>query len=469
VHKLGFTDASFLYLERDGAPMNIASVQLFEKPTPDMDMGAFVRRFKRYLAARVQGVEFMTRRLKPTPFELDQPVWVDDDEFNIGRHVFRTRLATPGTERQLAKLVARLHEAPLDRNHPLWEMHVIDGLADGKFALYSKYHHAAVDGVSAQRIMDVLYSDRADHDPEPLPRATPDSPNNARLVFDAMLNLALQPFEQLTRAGDRLRALGRVGERFQQATAGAAAQNAPRTPFNVGVGEYRAIALTSLPLAEMRGVGKRVGASLNDVLLAVCADGLRRYLQRGNALPDSPLIAGIPVSLRQPGDTGFDNKVSLLRASLATDVEDPIERLKTIAQSTREGKELLTDARALLPDDLHVPGMSWLLGNASATARQLGWHNVATPAINVLVSNVPGPRKTKYLLGARMLTHYPISVVTDGNALNVTVQSYDGRIDLGVTACLDAVADVDVLRDDILEGWRTLKRACRPPAAQAAA
>ncbi|MGD8418430.1 MAG: wax ester/triacylglycerol synthase family O-acyltransferase [Pseudomonadales bacterium] len=469
MHKLGFTDASFLHLERNGAPMSIASVQHFTVPTADFDISAYFQRLKRYLAARVHGIPFMTRRLKRTPFDLDQPVWVTDPDFDINCHVFRTRLPAPGTDRQLATLIAHLHEQPLDRSRPLWEMHLIDGLTDDTFVLYNKYHHAAIDGVSGQQILNVLYSDSPDSSPQPAARTRADLAENGELVFNAMMNLTLQPLEQLARMGERMRAASRIAALLRNAPDDAATASAPATPFAVRVSPYRNFATTSLPLNQMRLLGKRVGASVNDVLLAVCADGLRRYLERHDALPAAPLLAGIPVSLRSHGDRSFNNKVAMLRASMATDVEGPAERLVAISRSTRAGKELLNEARALIPDDVHMPGLSWMLQSAVNVADRLNLGNVLTPACNVIISNVPGPRKTRYLLGAEMLTHHPVSIAADGNALNITVQSYKGRLDLGITACLEAVPDVEALRDDLDAGWEALVAACEPGRLQIAA
>jgi len=461
VQKLGIVDASFLYFERDGALMNIASVQRFVKPREDLDMPEFHGQLKRYLAARVHGVDFMTRRLQWTPFDLDQPAWATDPSFDIARHVLRTRLSPPGSDRQLEALIARLHERPLDRGRPLWEMHLIDGLQDGTFALYSKYHHAAVDGVAAQQIMNVLYGDTPDRNPLPAPATQTDAVSRGQLLFDALLNLAMQPVEQFAAMSERLASLARVNARLRDGTAGAASLRAPHTPFNVRVSDYRAFASASLPLAEMRALGKRVGASANDVLLAVCAEGLRRYLQRSSQLPDAPLIAGVPVSVRAASDHSFRNKVSMLRASLETQIDDPLDRLKAIAESTRAGKALLADARGLLPDDVHIPGLASFLQYANRVAGRLPWSEMVEPACNVLISNVPGPRKTKYLLGAEMLSHHPVSIAADGSALNITVQSYCGRLDLGITACLEAVPDVEDMRDDILAGWTALNKRLR--------
>jgi WS/DGAT/MGAT family acyltransferase len=460
MNKLGITDASFLHLERDGAPMAIASLQRFAVPYERFDAHCYFNRLKRYLAARVQGVEFMTRRLKQTPFDLDQPAWVTDAGFDIDHHVFRARLKTPGSDRQLNALIAQLHEQPLDRTRPLWEIHFIDGLADGTFALYSKYHHAVVDGVSGQQVMEVLYSDTPDADPSPLPAPPLERANDGQLLVDALMNLSLQPWEQFSRTGERMRALGRVSALLREMPVESGM--APSTPLNVRVGPYRNYTTTSLPLGSMRQVGRKLGASANDVLLAVCAGGLRTYLGRQGALPGAPLLAGIPVSLRDSSDKSYANKVSLLRATLATDLEDPVARLEAIARSTRAAKALMAEVKALIPDDLHVPGLSWMLQTAMAVSERLGLARMMTPASNVLISNVPGPRRPRYLLGAEMLTHHPVSIAADGNALNITVQSYRGRLDLGITACLDAVPDVEVLRDDLEDSWCEIRNACVP-------
>ena len=219
----------------------------------------------------------------------------------------------------------------------------------------------------------------------------------------------------------------------------------------------------------MRMLGKQRSATVNDVLLAVCAGGLRTFLQRRRALPEAPLLAGIPVSLRRAGDRSYSNRVSMLRASLATHIEDPVDRLAVIASSTRSGKALLTEARALLPDDLHMPGMSWLMQGAMNVSELLQPRTMPSPGVNVVISNVPGPRRTQYLMGAEMLTHHPVSVAADGLGLNITVQSYRGRLDLGITACLEAVPDVEALRDDLEESWRTLRKACEPEVLKVAA
>jgi len=459
MQKLGLTDASFLYLERHGAPMNIASLQKFKLPQNDPDMSAYFRRLKGYLSRRVHGVEFMTRRLKWTPFDLDQPVWASDPDFNISNHLFRTRLASPGSQRQLERLVASLHEQPLDRHRPLWEMHLIDGLEDGTFALYTKIHHSAADGISARTLQNVLYSNAADVNPKPAPRSTADQPDGITLVFDALLNLSAQPLETMTRFGAQLRSFGRVTDRLRNGTAGAVSQRAPQSAFNVPVSDYRTFTCASLPLAQMRRISRPAGASVNDVLLAVCAGGLRRYLGRNDQLPQESLLAGIPVSLRAAGDSSCNNRVALLRASLATDIEDPLLRLGAIAESTRDGKALLDDARELVPENLHIPGLHTFFEALSSLGGTPSSQTLGNAYCNLVVSNVPGSRKAKYLLGAEMISNHPVSIAADNYALNITVQRYLDRLDLGITACLEALPDVEALCEDLLASWSELRAA----------
>lgn len=469
MHKLGFLDASFLYTETPSTPMNIASLQLLELPMATES--TYFEDLKRFLAPRVHQVPFMRRKLKATPLLLDQPVWVDATDFDINAHMFRVVLPAPGTMRQLETTVARLHETPLDRTRPLWAFYLIEGLQAGisgkpnakrVVALYCKYHHACIDGMAGQRILDVLYSDSLDALPPIVaPPASEPEPGFFDLVLDAIRAAADQSLASGQRVNDRMRAVNALVRRAMRGGAGfgAFAQTAPRTPFNTVVGPYRAYAAASLPLPVVRALAKSVHASINDVVMAVCAAGLRHYLTRRGALPDEPLLAGVPVSLREPGDASLRNRVTLLIASLATNVENPVERLTAIKRSVRLSKSVLVETRALQLEDFHMPGLPLIVSRAARTAEQLKIADYVGGAVNVVISNVMGPLRPKFLIGARMLTHYPVSIPAHSAALNLTVQTYTDRIDLGVTACLDAVPDADVLRDDIVAGWEELRDA----------
>jgi WS/DGAT/MGAT family acyltransferase len=441
--------------------MNIGSVQLLEVPSG----GAFFDELKRYLAQRLHAIAFMRQRLKATPFTLDQPVWVDDPDFDIDNHITRVALGAPGTWQQLETLVARLHETTLPRSRPLWAFYYIEGLATGEVAWYCKYHHACIDGMAGQAIIDVLFSKDANADAPILPRPVREpQPGGLDLVFDAARALFDQGFGWVTRLDDRGGALARLFGRALRGREGLGALygEAPRTPFNCAVGPYRSWAAASLPLREMKAVAKSQRATLNDVVMAVCAAGLRRYLLRKSALPSSALRCGVPVSLRAPGDTSMRNQVTMLVASLATDVVDPVARLQAIKSSIRVGKGVVADAGALQPDDLHLPGLSAMMSTASIWAERLRLADYLAPMLNVVISNVRGPSCTMYLHGAKMLSHFPVSIPAHSAALNVTVQTYVDRVDLGVTACLEAVPDIAAVRDDIVAGWLELKGAVLP-------
>ncbi len=473
MHKLGFLDAAFLYAETPSAPMNIASLQLLELPSYT-DAAAYFESLKPYVAARLGPIPFMTQRLKATPFMLDQPVWVSAPDFDIDRHVKRVTLPSPGSARQLEKMVARLHETPFDRSHPLWSFHLIDGLdpqvfGAGVVGWYCKYHHACIDGMAGQGIIEMLFSESLDQlPPEREPPKPEREPSLLDLLFDAGKNAFGRSVSLAGQSKQRWDALVQLSKRMMEGAEGlgAFAEPAPNTPFNVAVGPYRSWAMASLPLNDVRAVAKSRHASLNDAVMAVCAAGLRTYLLRREALPERPLIAGVPVSLRKPGDTAMCNRVSMLLASLATDTADPLMQLDQIKRSTRVGKTLLMETRALQVEDVHVPGLPYWISNAAYAMERLKLADMVPAGPNVVISNVMGPLRTKYLNRARMLSHFPVSIPAHGAAVNLTVQSYVDRIDLGVTGCLDALPDPQALRDDIVAGWHALRDACRAAGAE---
>jgi diacylglycerol O-acyltransferase len=461
VHKLTITDASFLYMESPSNPMNIGSVQLLDVPTRI----GFFNELKPYLAQRIHAIPFMRKRLKSTPLTLDQPVWVDDPNFDIDNHVTRVHLSAPGTWQQLEALVARLHETVLPRSRPLWAFYYIEGLATGQVAWFCKYHHACIDGMAGQAIIDVLFSKDAAADPPmaPLPEKERE-PGALDLMFDAARSLIDQSLKFPTRLDDQRKAFGRLLNRVMKGQDGLGALygEAPRTPFNCAISPYRTWSAASLPLPQMKAVAKAQGTTLNDVVMAACAAGMRRYLLRNAALPLAALRCGVPVSLRAPGDTSMRNQVTMLVASLATDVADPLERLQAIKASMNVGKGFIADTGALQVDDLHMPGLSTMMSTASLWAERFRVADYMAPMVNVVISNVRGPAKPMYLHGAKMCSHFPVSIPAHSIALNLTVQTYVDRVDLGVTACLEAVPDVARLRDDIVDGWLELKSLVLP-------
>ncbi len=461
--KLKILDASFLYAETANTPMNIAAVQHFELP-PGREDG-FFDELKAYIDARVHLIPFMTKRLKATPFGMDHPVWVQDDRFDIDYHLQRTRVPGPGTQSQLEQTVARLHETPLDRSRPLWQYWLIEGLESGHVAWYTKYHHACIDGMAGQAIIDILFADAPEIPAIPAPTTleAEAAPGVVSLLWDATRNATAQPLRTARSLPSLARTAWSLGRRAfsrDEAGLGALGQRAPKTRFNVAVGPYRSFSFGSLPLSGLKAVGKPHGCKANDVFMAVCAGALARYLDERGELPARPLIAGAPVSQRVAEDKSMSNQVSMLLTSLETHIVDPVARMLAIRDSANVGKAVVADlAAAGGLDNLSVPGLPAAFQSVMSVADRLRLGDFLPMPLNVVISNVPGPRRPVFLNRARMLTHYPVSIPAHGTAMNITVQSYQDRMDFSITACLDALPDANRLRDAMYDSWAELQRA----------
>jgi WS/DGAT/MGAT family acyltransferase len=459
--KLKILDASFLYAETASTPMHIAALQHLEVPPERRD--DFFETLKAYIADRVHLIPFMTRKLKTSPLGVDHPIWVRDPDFDIDHHVVRTAVPSPGTPHQLEQVVARLHEETFDRRRPLWQFVLIEGLEDGTVAWYSKYHHACIDGMAGQAVIDLLFSDTPEAPPVPMPATArdDDDPGLLGLLWDAARNASGQPLRTARMLPGIARSAFSLARRALDADQGLGAlgQRAPRTRFNVAVGPYRNYATGTLPLSEVKAVGKACGAKVNDVFMSVCAGGIARYLAERGELPERPLIAGAPVSLREAGDASMSNQVTMLLTSLETQRSDPLERLAAIRDSANRGKAVVSDLKSTSLDDVAIPGLPTAFRSLMAIADRLRLGDVLPMPVNLVISNVPGPRRTVYLNGARLLSHFPVSIPAHGQALNITVQSYCDRMDFSLTTCLDSVPDADRLRDGMLEAWAELRDA----------
>jgi diacylglycerol O-acyltransferase len=444
-------DAGFLYLEAAGTPMHVGSVMLIDPPKRrGYD---FHRVLLAHLAERLPRAAVLRRVLQPAPLELGHPMWRDARALDLGRHVLKRRLAAPGSERQLAALVGRLHAQMLDRDHPLWQFVVIEGLASGQVALYSKIHHAVLDGQGgvalAQALLDLepLAPSRrrpSTAGPEaPAPGAVASTALRANVNQLVKLFRALPPVLKLAseaRGESMLQSLREGIGRLRDSV-----MLAPRTPFNQQVCAQRSFAAASLPLDAVKRVAKAYGVSLNDVVMALCAGALRDYLGKRQALPVKPLVAAMPVSLRSAGDTEANNQVSMVQCPLPTDLEDPVDRLRAVAASTVSIKQRVNAVRGLIPTDF--PGLAaplWASGLSRLWARGRVAERLP-PLANLAISNVPGAPVPLYLAGARVAHYYPVSIVTHGLALNITVQSYAGMLEFGITACRDAVPRPELL------------------------
>lgn len=472
MYKLSATDAGFLYAETPLCPMHVASVQVMALPD-GVSEDEFIASLKPFIAARKHLVPYLTNRLQATPFDLDHPLWVRDPEFDIERHIYRVDVPAPGGQAELERTIAELHATPMDRSRPLWEIAVLCGLADGdgsrnrRVAYYNRVHHACLDGMAGQAATMTLM------DTEPEPRHIPTPPvefteRPARhdvlsLMLDAWRNFAVAQVDQFAGWPKRLDASARLWQRTLDSSEGLGTPQAPtpRTHFNRPIGAARTFAVGELPVADIKAVGRALNATLNDVFLAVCGGGLRRYFEAKGELPEASLIAGCPVSLRQPGDTSLNNQVTMMQVALGTDIAEAKARVAAVAAWARAAKATTADAAPLLSGEVALPGLPAALHNAALWAERTRGGD-GPQSINVVISNVPGPRQTLYSNGARMLTHYPVSIPAHGTGVNLTVQSYDGILYLGITACATALPDADRLRDEMLAEFIDLTAAVLP-------
>ena len=406
MNHLSSMDASFLHLETPETPMHVGSLMLFD--LPDGYRGDYCEDVKAQLAKRLHLARIFHRKLATMPFELADPVWIEDDDFDLDYHVRSVTLRKPGTMAQLEVLVARLHSSLLDRSRPLWEVCVIDGLANGQIAYYSKAHHSAVDGKAGIEIAKVFY------DVTPQPRQVP-PPRPARtdsayqLGVAELLQAALSnSVAQYLKLGKMLpqtaRAIGRTALQFAKTRRKAPRERslglkmAPKTIFNASITNQRSFGSLSVPLAELKTLGKQMGGTLNDVVMAMCSGALRSFLRERDLLPPASLIALVPVSLREAGDSSNNNQVSAIRVDLATDIADPARRFQAIRESSEASKELIGGLKPILGSDLPVAGSPWLMtGMASLYGRSnLAAREARRPA--------QGPRRARVCRAQRRST-----------------------------------------------------------------
>ena len=470
---LSIVDGAFLHMESAEMPMHVGSLNLFEPPAGYSGEG-FYEAIKAHVAKRMHLAAVFTRKLALMPFDLANPVWIQDDDIDLDYHVRYMVLPRPGSIEQLEALAARLHSMLLDRSRPLWEFYIIEGLADGRIGFYGKVHHAAVDGQAGVALATSLF------DLAPEPRAVK-PPREARAntyqlgvaeLLAAALTNQIQQIVQSVKLVPRVVATAysaaqeaiaaRRGESEDDRAARKAEKPptrfklAPATPFNHSITNQRAFAAVSLPLPEVKSIGKAVGASINDVVLWLCSTALRSYLKEGRELPDKSLVAGVPISLRQEGDTTANNQVAGTLIDLGTEIADPAERLKAIKRGTAAMKKQMGTFRGVIPTDFPSLGSPWLISGLASLygrSRIADWLRIT----NVTISNVPGSRVPVYLCGAKMTDYYPLSIVVHGIALNITVQSHVDQLCFGLIACRRAVPDVHELGNHLQRAMATLR------------
>lgn len=491
MRQLSGLDASFLFLETPQMPMHVGALHLFELPRGYR--GSYVRDLRRHVEQRLPLLPVFRRRLWWMPLNLANPAWVDVAP-DLSQHIVEIKLpkAAAGADalQALEAQVGLLHPVLLDRSLPLWKMHVFTGLAPGpdgrkRVGVYTQLHHAAVDGQAAVALANTLL----DVTPQPRVEIVRSTRRKVfRLSMAEMLRGALgNEIAQVSRiVRDLPSTVGTLSGAARTAVGSSALFGlrkgrvsnltlAPATPFNVSVGTGRAFAAVSLPMAELKALGKSMGATINDMVLAVCSGALRSYLQGRGVLPKKSLVAAVPISLRAAGDTSSDNQASMSVISLGTHLPDAGARLAHVKAATAAMKSAMGSVKSILPTDYPSIGVPWLLEAATALVGKTRVADRLGQVTNVTISNVPGPPVPLYMAGARMLTNYPTSIVVHGMALNITVQSYDQSLDFGLMADAAAAPDVKALADaitaefDALRALRVDAVAAPAPAAKPAA
>ena len=432
------TDSAFLWMETRNQPMHVAGLNIYTPPAgsgPDY-VSKLLHEWGKYPKA------IAPFNLRPV-LRMGLWYWEEDEEFELDYHLRHLALPQPGRIRELLAMVSRLHGNLLDRNRPLWETYVIEGLPGGRFATYSKIHHALADGVTGARMAaNAMCLNDAEHKPPTW--ALPFTQHPASYAKHAPVGL-LKQLGNVARAGkDILPGIGGglwdiVRASYAEGAAALPFQ-APPTPFNVEISGSRRFAAQSYSLTRIKNIGKASGATVNDVTLAICAGALREYLIAQNKLPKKPLVAMVPVSLHGETNAG-GNQVSLLLASLATHIADPVKRLERIVKSTSEAKGRLTKMPRLQKLAHGITSISPLgAGMVTGSAEK-------HPLFNLVISNVPGPRESLYLNGAKLDEGYPVSIPTHYLALNITISGYGDRLGFGYIACRRSVPALQRMLD----------------------
>jgi diacylglycerol O-acyltransferase len=454
------TDSVFLSVESAQTPMHVGGLELFE-PAADFSSPAEV--FKQ-LSSGDDVAPLFKKRARRSLGTAGQWAWEEDRQFDLRHHVRHNSLPRPGRVLELLALCSRLHSTLLDRQRPLWELHFIEGLADGRFAIYLKVHHALLDGVSAQRLLQrVLTKDPAVRDLPPPWANRPASARPAPAKQDVPQPAAEEVVANLLRTARDVAvdvagipsALVRTLNRGLQAQSAPISFAAPRSMFNVPISGSRRFAAQSWPMERIHRIRRGAGCTVNDVVLAACSGALRTYLSSFDELPEAPLIAMVPVALRvRDRNRESGNAIGAVMCDLGTQLAEPAARLRTVRASMRDGKQALSELSPLQIVAMTGLGMSPLMLQSLP-----GYQELLRPPFNLIISNVPGPRAPLYLNGARLDGIYPLSIPYHGQALNITCTSYAGELSFGLTGCRRTVPHLQRMLGYLEDELSALERA----------
>lgn len=463
-------DASFLYLETSNSPMHISGLYIYTQETAP---GGKVR-FKQIIdsiAARVAHIPSLTRHLKTVPFGLDHPYWIDDGTFDPEFHIRHVALPEPGDWRQLCILISRIHARPLDRARPLWEIYVIEGLDNiegypkGCFALFSKMHHAAVDGASGMEITAAIHDLEPDANVETKSskRRAEREPGNMRLIMQSQLNSIKQPLRFISVARNTVPGFAKAYMQLRRGDLERVGK-IPRTRFNGVVSPHRVFNAVSLDLNEIKAIKNSVeGATVNDVAVTIVGGALRRYLEEYSELPADSLVAMAPVNVRDTSEKGTGgNIVSTMSVKVRSDVANGRERLIAVNAATRNAKQMnnAVGAKSMTDYSQFIP--STLTAQAARLASRWRLVNQVTPIYNCVITNVPGPQVPLYVAGARMLSNFGTGPVADGVGLFHVISSYCGEFSISATSCREMMPDPGFYRECLLASFDELKAATLP-------
>jgi WS/DGAT/MGAT family acyltransferase len=465
VQQLSGLDNSFLTMESPTTYGHVSSLAIFDPQGTQFSFDTV----RALVDERLHLVAPFRRRLVGVPFSLDHPYWIEDPDFDLDFHLRHIAVPPPGDAQQLAELAARISARHLDRTKPLWEMYVIEGLDGGFIAELTKIHHAAIDGVSGAEILGVLLDLQPDPPPTPPPAQPwrPDHQPSSVEMLTRGVTGALKPrvgWRLTRRAVPRLGAIARnfsialPSPRRPRELLSVPGSTAPRTPLNGTITAHRRFAFGSLPLADVKAVKQSLGGTVNDVVMAMCAGAIRRWLIAHDDLPPEPLLAMVPVSVRTEEQRGtFGNRVSAMVVELPTDEPDPRVRYARMHDAMNVAKEQHGAIPADVLQDFAQFTPPSVLGMASRVLNRVA--NRVSPPFNVVISNVPGPQAPLYSAGALLQGIYPLSAIADGVGLNMTLMSYNGNLDFGLLADRELVPDIWSMIDDLREELDVLVKA----------
>ena len=458
MQRLSGLDATFLYLETSDQPMHVCSIM--ELDTSTMPGGYTFDRLRDALSLRIRAMPQFREKLANSRLNLDHPVWVDDNNFDIDRHLHRIGLPPPGGRAELSEICGHIASLPLDRRRPLWEMWVIEGVAgtdchrDGRIGVMIKVHHAGVDGVTGANLMSQLCTTEADA-PAPDPVDGVGGASGWEIAAGGLVRFASRPLHLAnvvpgtasSVVGTLLRA--REGQTMARPFA------APRTVFNARISGRRNVALAKLDLEDIKTVKNHFGVKVNDVVMALVSGVLRQYLAERNALPDTSLVATVPVSVHGKSDRPGRNQVSGMFSSLQTHIADPVERLEAIAEANSVAKQHSSAIGATLLQDwtqFAAPAVFGIAMRVYARTRL-----TEMPVHNLVVSNVPGPQIPLYMLGCEVKAMYPLGPIFHGSGLNITVMSLNRNLDVGLISCPQLLPDLWAMADEFAIGMQELR------------